>query len=105
MKLDIDIGEKVISQDFKLSGYYETDQNLAMSGLAFVSEAFTQKNISHIDPDISEATGSYVNTAGLGVMFNNSYNIEQKVQKIFDGHRYGCTLWCQSGLYKCFSLR
>lgn len=53
-----------------------------MSGLAFVSEAFTQKNISHIDPDISEATGSYVNTAGLGVMFNNSYNIEQKVQKI-----------------------
>ncbi|MEK4995136.1 ABC transporter permease [Paenibacillus sp. FSL H7-0918] len=82
VKLDIDIGEKVISQDFKLSGYYETDQNLAMSGLAFVSEAFTQKNISHIDPDISEATGSYVNTAGLGVMFNNSYNIEQKVQKI-----------------------
>ncbi|OMD95876.1 ABC transporter permease [Paenibacillus odorifer] len=82
VKLDINIGEKVISQDFKLSGYYETDQNLAMSGLAFVSEAFTQKNISHIDPDISEATGSYVNTAGLGVMFNNSYNIEQKVQKI-----------------------
>ncbi|MEK4144702.1 FtsX-like permease family protein [Paenibacillus odorifer] len=82
VKLDIDIGEKVISQDFKLSGYYETDQNLAMSGLAFVSEAFTQKNISHIDPDISEATGSYVNTAGLGVMFNNSYNIEKKVQKI-----------------------
>lgn len=82
VKLDIDIGEKVISQDFKLSGYYEADQNLAMSGLAFVSEAFTQKNISHIDPDISEATGSYVNTAGLGVMFNNSYNIEKKVQKI-----------------------
>lgn len=82
VKLDIDIGEKVISQDFKLSGYYETDQNLAMSGLAFVSEAFTQENISHIDPVISEATGSYVNTAGLGVMFNNSYNIEKKVQKI-----------------------
>ncbi|MEK4293204.1 ABC transporter permease [Paenibacillus sp. FSL R5-0914] len=82
VKLNIDTGEKVISQDFKLSGYYEADQNLAMSGLAFVSEAFTQKNISHIDPDISEATGSYVNTAGLGVMFNNSYNIEKKVQKI-----------------------
>jgi putative ABC transport system permease protein len=82
VKLDIDTGEKVISQDFKISGYYEADQNLAMSGLAFVSEAFTQKNISHIDPDISEATGSYVNTSDLGVMFNNSYNIEKKVQKI-----------------------
>lgn len=82
VKLDIDTGEKVISRDFKISGYYETDQNLAMSGLAFVSEAFTQKNISHIDPDVSEATGSYVNTAGLGVLFNNSYNIEKKVQKI-----------------------
>ncbi|CAH1059101.1 ABC transporter permease [Paenibacillus pseudetheri] len=82
VKLDIDTGEKVISQDFKISGYYEADQNLAMSGLAFVSEAFTEKNISHIDPDISEATGSYVNTAGLGVMFNNSYTIEKKVQKI-----------------------
>ncbi|WP_313640646.1 FtsX-like permease family protein [Paenibacillus sp.] len=82
VKLDIDTGEKVISQDFKISGFYETDQNLAMSGLAFVSEAFTQKNISQIDPDLSEATGSYVNTSDLAVMFNNSYNIEKKVQKI-----------------------
>ncbi|AIQ70990.1 ABC transporter permease [Paenibacillus graminis] len=82
VKLDIDTGEKTITQDFIISGYYEADKNLAMSGLAFVSEAFTKKYISQINPEISKEKGSYVNTSQLNIMFDNSFNIEKKLNKI-----------------------
>ncbi|GGF61392.1 efflux ABC transporter permease [Paenibacillus albidus] len=82
VQLDIDIGKEVIRQDFKVSGYYETDKNLAMSGLAFVSEAFTRKHLSGIDPDLSEAKGSYINTSQLSVSFNNSFDIEKKLKQV-----------------------
>lgn len=80
--LDIDIGERVIQQEFMVSGYYYADRNLAMSGLALVSEAFVNKNLSSIDPAKSKADGSYVNTAELSVMFSNSVNIEKKLGKV-----------------------
>ncbi|MDQ0193723.1 ABC transporter permease [Paenibacillus wynnii] len=80
--LEIDTGDKVLSREFVLSGYYEADKHLAMAGLAFVSEAFTQKYISSIDPSTSIANSSYVNTSQLSVMFNNSFNIEQKLKKV-----------------------
>ncbi|MEK4513268.1 FtsX-like permease family protein [Paenibacillus anaericanus] len=86
VNLDIDIdgtmGDKVISQDFVVSGYFEADQYVAMSGLAYVSEAFVQKNIADIDTEISKADGSYTNTIRLDVMFNNSLDIEGKVKKV-----------------------
>ena len=82
VRLDIDTDEKVISQNFTVSGYYEADKNLAMSGLAFVSKAFTDKNISGINPDHSEATGSYVNTSRLSIMLDNSFHIEEKIRGI-----------------------
>lgn len=86
VSLDIDIdgtmGDKVISQDFVLSGYFEADQYVAMSGLAYVSEAFVQKNIANIDTEVSKADGSYTNTIRLDVMFNNSLDIEGKIQKV-----------------------
>ncbi|GGH31918.1 ABC transporter permease [Paenibacillus segetis] len=86
VSLDIDIdgstGDKVISQDFVLSGYFEADQYVAMSGLAFVSEAFVKQNIADIDPAQSKANGSYTNTTRLEVMFNNSLDIEGKIQKV-----------------------
>jgi putative ABC transport system permease protein len=82
VSLDIDIGDQVLSKDFILSGYFEADQYVAMSGLAFVSEAFVQQNIAHIDPEQSKTDGSYTNTIRLDVMFNNSLDIEKKVQKV-----------------------
>ncbi|MEC0167193.1 FtsX-like permease family protein [Paenibacillus graminis] len=80
--LDIDIGERVVQQDFIVSGYYEADKNLSMAGLAFVSEAWVQKNLSSIDPVKSKASGSYVNTAELSVMFSNAVDIEKKLNKV-----------------------
>ncbi|WP_410512323.1 FtsX-like permease family protein [Paenibacillus sp. BR2-3] len=80
--LEMDIGEKTLSKEFTLSGYYEADKHLAMAGMAFVSEAFTRKYISSIDPALSIAKGSYVNTSELNVMFNNSIDIEQKLNKV-----------------------
>lgn len=86
VSLDIDIdgstGDKVISQDFVLSGYFEADQYVAMSGLAFVSEQFVKENIANIDTEQSKANGSYTNTTRLDVMFNNSLDIEGKIQKV-----------------------
>ncbi|AIQ32300.1 MULTISPECIES: ABC transporter permease [Paenibacillus] len=80
--LQIDIGERMISQKFTLSGYYEADKELAMAGLAFVSKAFTDKNLSDIDPVQSRDSGSYVNTSNLSVMFSNSFHIESKLNKV-----------------------
>ncbi|KGE20927.1 ABC transporter permease [Paenibacillus wynnii] len=82
--LEIDTGDKVLSREFIIAGYYEADKHLAMAGLAFVSEAFTQKYISSIDPATSIANSSYVNTSELGVMFNNSFDIEQKLTKVLE---------------------
>lgn len=82
--LDIDIGAEILTEEFTLSGYYEADKHLAMAGLAFVSEAFTQKHLSNIDPTLSKASGSYINTSVLSVMFNNSINIEQKLNKVLE---------------------
>lgn len=76
--LQIDTGERIINRKFTLSGYYEADKQLAMAGLAFVSKAFTDKNLSDIDPVQSKESGSYVNTSELSVMFNNSFHIEKK---------------------------
>lgn len=80
--LDIDIGERVIQQEFIVSGYYYADRNLAMAGLALVSEAFVNKNLSTIDREKSIADGSYVNTSGLSVMFSNAVNIEKKLNRV-----------------------
>lgn len=82
VNLDIKIADEIISKRFVLSGYYDANQNLAMSGLAFVSEPFIQKYVAHIDPKESKLTGSYVNTTRLDVMFNNSIGIENKIQKV-----------------------
>ncbi|QSF44407.1 ABC transporter permease [Paenibacillus tianjinensis] len=82
VQLDIDMGERVIQQDFIVSGYYEADKHLALAGLAFVSEAWVQENVSGIDPVKSAASGSYVNTLELSVMFRNSFDIEKKLDKV-----------------------
>lgn len=80
--LDVAIDDEVISKPFVLSGYYEADQHITMAGMAFVSEPFVQKYISHIDPKESKQTGSYINTTRLDVMFSNSIGIEKKIQKV-----------------------
>ncbi|WP_410770415.1 ABC transporter permease [Fontibacillus sp. BL9] len=80
--LDMDINGEQVSRTFELSGYYEADQYLAMSGLVFLSEAFVRENLSHIDPEQTKQTGTYVNTTRLDVMFNNSYGIEDKIKKV-----------------------
>ncbi|MBY0014112.1 ABC transporter permease [Paenibacillus typhae] len=82
VQLDIDITERVLKQDFIVSGYYEADKNLAIAGLAFVSDAWVQQNLSGIDPAESEASGSYVNTAEMSVMFKNAVDIEKKLDKV-----------------------
>ena len=82
--LQVDTGKRIINQKFSLSGYYEADKELAMAGLAFVSKAFTDKNLSGIDPIQSRDSGSYVNTTSLSVLFSNSFHIEKKLNKILD---------------------
>ncbi|ULO08314.1 FtsX-like permease family protein [Paenibacillus sp. 19GGS1-52] len=82
LNLEIEIGKQTISQDFILSGYYEADEHLALAGMAFVSEAFAKKNLAQIDPLISKTDATYINTSDLSVMFNNSINIEKKLNKV-----------------------
>ncbi|MCM3700102.1 ABC transporter permease [Paenibacillus macerans] len=82
VKLDLDIDGQAVTKEFVLSGYFPADRNLSMAGLAFVSEAFVERNISQIDPEQSRLSGSYVNTIRLDVMFGSSFGIEKKLQKV-----------------------
>lgn len=82
VQLNINIGDKVITKDFKVSGYYEADKNLAMSGLMFVSKKFTNNYLSNINPNDSIKNGTYVNTYQLNVLFKNSFNINKKLEKV-----------------------
>lgn len=80
--LDMDIDGKAVTKEFVLSGFFPADRNLAMAGLAFVSEAFVERNISQIDPEQTRLSGSYVNTTRLDVMFADSFGIEKKLKKV-----------------------
>ena len=80
--LVIDINGQKLSKDFKLSGYYKADQHVAMAGLAFVSQNFVDKYVAQIDPKQTKLSGTYVNTTSLNVMFNNSWDIQEKVDKV-----------------------
>lgn len=82
VKLDLDMRVRKSSKEFELTGFYKTDEHVAMSGLAFVSKSFVQHNLSDVDPVQSRNKGIYVNTTRLDVMFNNSWGIEKKVQKV-----------------------
>jgi len=68
--------------EFILSGYYQADKNMSMSGMVFVSKKFAEENISFVASEVSKANGSYVNTTNLYVMFSNSFGIEDKMKKI-----------------------
>lgn len=80
--LEMEINGERMSKTFELSGFYEADQFVAMAGLAFVSEAFVQENLSGINPEQTRLTGTYTNTTDLSVMFNNSFGIEDKIKKV-----------------------
>lgn len=80
--LEIDINGQKLSKDFKLSGYYKADQHVAMAGLAYVSQNFVDKYVAQMDPKQTKLSGTYVNTTSLNVMFNNSWDIQEKVDKV-----------------------
>ncbi|WP_316549032.1 FtsX-like permease family protein [Paenibacillus sp.] len=82
VNLELDIDGQAVAQEFVLSGYFAADRNLSMAGLALVSEAYVQQHLSQIDPEQTRLTGSYVNTTRLDVMFDHSFGIEKKLQKV-----------------------
>lgn len=82
VELELEIDKKRVTRKFTLSGYYKADRYVAMSGLAFVSEAFVRDHLSGIDPEMTRRSGTYTNTTRLDVMFNNAFGIEGKIHKV-----------------------
>lgn len=82
VRLELDIDGQAVTEEFVVSGVFPADRNLSMAGMAFVSEAFVQQHLSRIDPMQTRKTGSYVNTIRLDVMFDHSFGIEKKLQKV-----------------------
>lgn len=82
VQLTIQAGKRTVTEEFVLSGYYEADKHLAMAGLAFVSKHFTDDFFAGYVPPTSEGADMNINTTGLSVMFNNSFNIEQKLKQV-----------------------
>jgi putative ABC transport system permease protein len=86
--LNIQIGEKVIENDFILSGYWEGDP-VAMSQLAYVSKAYQE--IAAPEPSISYYDSSWSNVTGywsIDFNFYNSINIEKQVKELLKRNGY-----------------
>lgn len=83
INLDYRIEDNYYSKEFVLSGYYKGDI-VSMASSACVSKAFIEKNLSHIDQNLSRETGSYTGVINLNLMLNNKYNIENKLVKILE---------------------
>lgn len=84
VRLQINVNGQIVTKDFQVAGFYEADQYIAMAGLGYVSEAFVEGYLSHIDPVETRKTGTYTNNVNLNVMLNNSWNIEEKLLKIME---------------------
>lgn len=82
VELKMDINGMEQFHTFHLSGYYEADRYLSMSGQALVSEAFVENYLSTINPENTRLSGSNVNTTTLYVMINNSFHIENKLKEV-----------------------
>lgn len=82
VRLTIQAGKRTVTEEFVLSGYYEADKHLAIAGLAFVSKRFTDDFFAGYVPPTSIDADTNINTTELSVMFNNSFNIEQKLKLV-----------------------
>ncbi|WP_392486078.1 ABC transporter permease [Haloimpatiens sp. FM7315] len=90
LKVKHNIGEKIkvqyfiddnkISKEFVLSGFWENDKVMPAS-MMFVSRKYIDKNIGD-RINKPHKSGDYVGTLNLDVMFNNSKNISQKMNKV-----------------------
>ncbi|MGF7046982.1 putative ABC transport system permease protein [Paenibacillus sp. DS2015] len=78
-------GEKR-SYDFVLSGFYEGDPAFSV-GLIFVSRSFIDAELSNIEPNYNKDFDS-TGTIRADIMFSNSLNIEQNIQKVITDSGY-----------------
>ncbi|WP_310550999.1 ABC transporter permease [Paenibacillus glufosinatiresistens] len=83
VKLYIGVADsRTLTRTFRLSGYFEGNPNLGMSGIAYVSKAFVDRELKDFDPARTRLNGTYTNTTRLDVMFNNSLRIESKLKRV-----------------------
>ena len=82
IRLDLDINDTIVSNDFTVSGYYEADP-ICPAQMIYVSKAFQEKYAPDATVPYSKATGSdEVGRYSVDFNFSNSINIEKKVEEL-----------------------
>ncbi|MEW9094891.1 MAG: FtsX-like permease family protein [Clostridiaceae bacterium] len=94
--IEYKINEVQYSKDFILSGFWEGDKYVSISGYAFVSRDFIEESMKGIDFKTVSTNPDYDGMIDLDVMLNNSWDIEGKLKRIskevgvdLKGNRYG----------------
>ncbi|WP_315116483.1 FtsX-like permease family protein [uncultured Clostridium sp.] len=94
--IDYEINEVQYSKDFILSGFWEGDKYVSISGYAFVSRDFIEEVMRSVDFKDVSTNPDYEGMIDLDVMFDNSWDIEGKLKRITEevgvdlkGNRYG----------------
>ncbi|AVP63609.1 ABC transporter permease [Clostridium botulinum] len=80
IKVEYYIDKEKFSKEFVLSGFWESDEAMPAS-MMFVSKEFIHKNIGD-RINKSHNPGDYVGVTNLDVMFRNSRNLEEKMERV-----------------------
>ena len=82
IRLDLNINDEIVSNDFTVSGYYEADP-ICPAQMIYVSKAFQEKHAPAAMVPYSQADrGDVIGRYSVDFNFSNSVNIEKKVKDL-----------------------
>ncbi len=82
IRLDINIRDEIVSDDFTVSGYYEADP-ICPAQMIYVSKAFQEKHAPEATVPYPQAkSGDYIGRYSVDFNFANSVNIDKKVEDL-----------------------
>ena len=82
VRLDLNIDDEIVSDDFTVSGYYEADP-ICPAQMIYVSKAFQEKHAPAATVPVTKAErGDYTGRYSVDFNFGNSINIEKKVKAL-----------------------
>lgn len=81
--IDYRIGDNEYSENFIVSGFFETDEAMAYDiGFVLVSKDFVDKSLEGIDISKSRKMSPYTGAHFIEIVLDNSNNIEDKINQI-----------------------
>ncbi|MBQ8951352.1 MAG: ABC transporter permease [Eubacterium sp.] len=81
IRIDLNINDEIVSNDFTVCGYYEADP-ICPAQMIYVSKSFQEKYAPDATTPYSAVRGDDVGRYMVDFKFSNSINIEKKVEEL-----------------------